>query len=153
MSSSICAIQRATAVSSSEKARVRNSKTMIEKAQASGSVRLFSVRHEFPAEWARFTSVKIDGTTRTAGLSLTLLPQHYPFWSQGIVGSGKTEVNTVKLFAKMLPTNKNLDLNLYDDADPAKSNIKIDALNQNPSLGNLLSGNLLNIEACFSIRR
>ncbi|CAG0995270.1 MAG: hypothetical protein OIN86_12735 [Candidatus Methanoperedens sp.] len=126
---------------------------MIEKAQAARSVRLFSVRHEFPTEWARFTSVKIDGTTRTAGLSLTLLPQHYPFWAQGIVGSGKAEVNTVKLFAKMLPTNKNLDLNLYDDADPAKSNIKIDALNQNPSLGNLLSGNLLNIEACFSIRR
>ena len=87
---------------------VEKHKTMIDVVHAAGSVRLFSVRHEFPTEWARFTSVKIDGTTTTAGLSLTFLPQHYPFWAQGIVGSGKAQVNTVKLFAKMLPTNKNL---------------------------------------------
>jgi hypothetical protein len=116
-----------------------NLKTMIDEAQAAGSVWLFSVRHEFPMEWAKFMSVKFDKTTITAGLSLTLLPQHYPFWAQGIVGSEKAEVNTVELFAKMLPTNKNLDVNLYDIADPKA------ALNQNPSLGNLLTGNMVNI--------
>ncbi|CAG0965029.1 hypothetical protein ANRL2_01192, partial [Anaerolineae bacterium] len=128
-----------------KKGAVKNIESLVKIAEAAGSVRLFSVRHEFPTEWAKFTSVKFDSTTKTAGLSLTLLPQHYPFWAQGMMGSGKVEVNMVELFAKMLPTNKKTNVRLYDNADPAAPNIKIDALKQNPSLGNLLSGNLVKI--------
>jgi hypothetical protein len=62
---------------------VDNLKAAINGAEAAGSVRLFSVRHEFPSEWAKFTSVKIEGAIKTAGLTLKLLPEHYPFWSQG----------------------------------------------------------------------
>jgi hypothetical protein len=62
---------------------VANLKTQIEAAQAAGSVRLFSIRHEFPSEWAKFASVKIAGATKSAELSLKLRPEHYPFWSQG----------------------------------------------------------------------
>jgi hypothetical protein len=50
-------------------------------AGALGSVRLFSVRLDFPSEWARFKATKIDGTHLTAPLSVTLRPEHYPFWS------------------------------------------------------------------------
>jgi hypothetical protein len=103
-------------------------------------VRLFSVRHEFPSEWAKFRSVTIGGATPTAGLALTLLPQHYPFWAQGIVGT--KPVKAVELFAEMLPTDTTVTVNLYDKADKSG---KTDALSQNPSLGNLRAGNLVKI--------
>jgi hypothetical protein len=118
----------------------KNLQTLINNAQTVGSVRLFSVRHEFPSEWAKFRSVTIGGTTTTAGLSLTLLPQHYPFWAQGLVGSGP--VKSVELFAEMLPADKSLTVNLYDKADKTGNN---DTLTQNPSLGILLSGGLVKI--------
>ena len=38
------------------KGAIETIKELIDAAQASGSVRLFSVRHEFPTEWARFQS-------------------------------------------------------------------------------------------------
>lgn len=121
---------------------VNNLQTLIDKAQIAGSVRLFSVRHEFPSEWAKFRSVTIGGTTPTAGLSLTLRPQHYPFWAQGIVGS--RPVQSVELVAEMLPTDTARTVNFYDKADPSTTANK-DTLNQNPSLGNLLAGNLVKL--------
>jgi hypothetical protein len=60
---------------------VANLKTRIEEAQAAGSVRLFSVRHEFPSEWAKFRSVKIEGDVKAAALTTELRNEHYPFWS------------------------------------------------------------------------
>jgi hypothetical protein len=38
-------------------------------------VRLFSVRHEFPNDWARFKSGQ--------DLSIEIKPEHYPFWARG----------------------------------------------------------------------
>jgi hypothetical protein len=52
-------------------------------ATAAGSVRLFSLRHEFPTEWARFKAATVGGSTPTAELAFTLRPEHYPFWSRG----------------------------------------------------------------------
>ena len=57
-------------------------KKQIGAAQAIGSVRLFSVRHEFPTEWAKFKSVKIGDGTEKAELTLILRKEHYPFWIQ-----------------------------------------------------------------------
>ena len=57
-------------------------KELIEKAEAAGSVRLFSLRHEFPTEWARFRS-QIPKDGEGAELKFELEPRHYPFWSQG----------------------------------------------------------------------
>lgn len=54
-------------------------------------------------------------------------------------------MNAVKLFAKMLPIDRNDSVNLYDNADPDAKQVKTDSLNQNPSLWNLLFGNLNNI--------
>jgi hypothetical protein len=117
---------------------VKNLQTLINNAQTVGSVRLFSVRHEFPTEWAKFKSIT-TGSTTLAGLSLALLPQHYPFWAQDILGPNS--VKRVDFFAEMLDTNA--QVKLYDKADKADSLVKTDAL-KNP-LGNLLTGNLVNI--------
>src|SRR5262249_18358690 len=49
-----------------------NLRKQIEKAQTVGSVCLFSVRHEFPAEWTKFKSATIGGAVLTAELTLAL---------------------------------------------------------------------------------
>ena len=41
-------------------------------------VRLFSIRHDFPTEWARFKS-----QTGASDLVLKLKPEHYPLWTRG----------------------------------------------------------------------
>jgi hypothetical protein len=56
-------------------------KELIGDAQAAGSVRLFSMRHEFPSEWARFTAVELEGQAQEATLTFALREQHYPFWA------------------------------------------------------------------------
>lgn len=118
----------------------QNLASLINKAQTVGSVRLFSVRHDFPSAWAKFRNVTIAGTTPTAGLSLTLLPEHYPFWARGIVGSAP--VKAVEFFAEPLPTANTTTINLYEKADKTGNS---DSLAQNPALGDLLAGNLTKI--------
>lgn len=56
-------------------AAVTNLQALINKAQTVGSVCLFSVRHEFPSQWAKFQNVTINNTTSTAELQLTLVPE------------------------------------------------------------------------------
>src|SRR5690606_29759895 len=58
----------------------------IDGAQAAGSVRLFSLRNEFPTEWARFQRSETPANERHA-LVISLRPEHYPFWSQGRLGT------------------------------------------------------------------
>ncbi len=117
-------------------AAVKNLQTQIRHANTIGSVCLFSIRHEFPSSWAKFQGVAIGGPTLTAELSLTLLPELYPFWAQGIV------VKAVELFAAMLPGNHTPTVNINDKADKTGKN---DVLARNPSLGNLLAGKLTKI--------
>src|SRR5262245_20146146 len=54
-------------------------------ATAAGSVRLLSVRHDFPTEWAKFTA-----TPGAADLRLELKPEHYPFWARRLLGTDLT---------------------------------------------------------------
>lgn len=56
--------------------------TMIADGTGVGTVRLFSVRHEFPTEWAKFQA-QTPTPQQLAALSLSLRPEHYPFWSKG----------------------------------------------------------------------
>jgi hypothetical protein len=70
------------------KTAVEELKTSIAQAAAAGSVRLFSVRHDFPNEWARFRNQKPAAGQRFE-LSLKLRPEHYPFWSRGKLKSVK----------------------------------------------------------------
>ena len=121
-------------------AATKNLQGLINKAQTVGSVCLFSIRHEFPSQWAKFQSSTIGGTTLTAELQITLLPELYPFWAQQLVGAAPAKA--VGFLAEMSPTDKTTTVNIYDKADKTGNN---DTLAQNPSLGNLLSGNLAKI--------
>lgn len=58
-------------------AAIARGKQLIGEAQAAGSVRLFTVRHEFPTQWAQFQS-QAPGPGE---LTLNLRAEHYPFWS------------------------------------------------------------------------
>ena len=78
-------------------AAVGNLKASIEEAQAVGSVRLFSVRHEFPGEWAKFKSGTLfNNPPLRPELSLNFREEHYPFWSQGNLDT----IKRVDLYAR-----------------------------------------------------
>ncbi|WP_127493668.1 Tc toxin subunit A-related protein [Paenibacillus glycanilyticus] len=55
--------------------------SLAEVAQAPGSVRLFSVRHEFPVAWANLQSQQPSDTKRFE-LEIRFKDEHYPFWSR-----------------------------------------------------------------------
>lgn len=109
--------------------------TRIAEAQAAGSVRLFSVRHEFPSEWAKFKSIKIQGAVKTAELAIELRPEHYPFWSRDSIDAVKrVDVLVAKKSAGAVY------LHVQADGQGAK-----DALEKDNALGGLLRMQLTNV--------
>jgi hypothetical protein len=120
-------------------ASVSNLQTLINKAQTVGSTCLFSVRHDFPSQWAKFQSVTIGGATLTAELQLIFAAELYPFWSQGIVGSNP--LKAIEFFAEMPPGDKTTAININNLA--SNTGTKKDALVKNPLLGNLLAGSVV----------
>jgi hypothetical protein len=114
-------------------ASVQNLQTAIQKAHTVGSVCLFSVRHDFPTAWAKFKNVTIGGATTTAELDLVFRAEHYPFWSQGILGSGP--LKSVQFFAESSKPQTTV-------SDAAAHS---DTLVRNPLLGNMLAGKLAKI--------
>ena len=73
---------------------MQNLKTAIEEARMAGSVRLFSLRHEFPVEWNKFkNAIAENGGFK---LEMKLEERHYPYWSKGRLES----VKRIELFAK-----------------------------------------------------
>jgi hypothetical protein len=84
----------------------------IDDASAPGSVRLFSARHDFPTEWAKFKRQAADGDGRFP-LSLTLRPEHYPFWSEGRRKKAKQVVLSARTPAA--------SLTVFDAANAARS--------------------------------
>jgi len=115
-------------------AAVGNLKTCIEEAQTVGSARLFSVRHEFPGEWARFKNDTLSNNPpHRAKLSLTLREEHYPFWSSG-------SLETVKRADMFARTNKGgVEITTQADGSGPKDSLVPDSL-----LGNLRAGKLNN---------
>ena len=118
-------------------AAISNLQTLINKAQTVGSVCLFSVRHDFPSQWAKFQSTTISAATPSAELQLTLVAELYPFWAQEIVGSNP--VKAVEFFAEMPPASATATININDHANMGGNN---DTLARNPQLNNLLTGSL-----------
>ncbi len=108
---------------------------LIKNAQGPGNVRLFSVRHEFPSEWARFQNQKPVNDTPFE-LVLNLREEHYPFWSQNFL----ERVERVDILARSTETNLG-NIEIADNADPTKK----DLLTEEASLGNLLVGKLSKI--------
>ena len=117
-------------------AATANLQSLIQKAQTVGSIRLFSVRHDFPSQWAKFTSTAISALVPSAELQLSLVPELYPFWSQGIVGSNS--LKAVAFYAEM-SAGSTTTINMNDKADMSGNN---DTLAVNPLLNNLLTGSL-----------
>jgi hypothetical protein len=115
------------------KLAVANLEDRIGAAKTAGSVRLFSMRHEFPSDWAKFKNAQISSSAPFAPLSFTMRPEHYPFWSQGRLQA----VLGVNLY-----TNSTKDLQICDTADGTGNK---DALAKDDSLGGLRSGMLKNI--------
>ena len=118
-------------------AAVANLQKQIANAQTVGSVRLFSIRHEFPGEWAKFRFVTIGGATATAGLSLNLLPQHYPFWAQPLLGP--SSIRRIQFLGEM--ADGTTGAHIYANAADTGTS---DSLAANPAYGNLLVGTLKN---------
>jgi Tc toxin complex TcA C-terminal TcB-binding domain len=101
--------------------------------QALGSVRLFSVRHEFPAEWAKFKNLQLETAPPFGELTFTLREEHYPFWSR----ERHNVVNGVEIFART-------DQDIVQVADNANGD-SAERLVKDASLAGLCAGKLTNI--------
>jgi hypothetical protein len=110
--------------------------TLIDQAQASGTVRLFSVRNEFPNEWMMFQNQTPAANQRFA-LTLQLRPECYPFWSQERLYS----VQAVNVFVRGTASS----LDVFDKADKGDNTAKRDTVALDPALGNLMVGTLSTI--------
>jgi hypothetical protein len=82
---------------------VANLKAKIAKAEAAGSVRLLSLRNDFPTEWARFKAAELDSAAGQAPLTFALCEEHYPFWARAVQ---PIDLHAVDLFAQPASTTK-----------------------------------------------
>lgn len=114
------------------KGAMDNLSMLIGEAQAAGSMRLFSIRHEFPTEWAKFQNQNDSGNQRFE-LVLNLRPEHYPYWSQG-------RLNSVKRVDILVSSSEPV-LDVFDKAENDGTEKK-DSLVKAPKFGNLLVGKL-----------
>lgn len=109
-----------------------NLKARIAEAQTIGSARLLSVRHEFPTEWAKFKSAAASTNPPPfVELSITLKPEHYPFWSKGRLN----EIKRMDLFARA--SKPSIEVSRQPDGNGDN-----DTLDRDPSLNGILRGEL-----------
>jgi len=106
---------------------------LLAEGQVPGSVRLFSARHEFPSEWARFRNQTPNNkNNKRCDLSLGLQPEHYPFWSKGHLGRVKGVKVLIHSTAELVPST----ITVYH------GNNSVDILEKDLFLGSLLVGNI-----------
>ena len=109
---------------------VTNLKALIADAQAAGSVRLFSIRYDFPTEWARFQGQKPKDNQRFE-LALSLRSEHYPYWSQD-------QLKSVK-HMDILARSTQPSLDIFDKADKVDQDRAVVTLAKDTTFGTLLS--------------
>lgn len=114
---------------------ISNLKTLIDDAKAAGSVRLFSVRDEFPNEWAKFQT-QTPGANQRFALELGLRAEHYPFWSKGRL----TSVARVDVVARSSKAAAPATIDVFDKADKTDGTAKHDTLTKDVTMGNVLVG-------------
>lgn len=119
---------------------IANLQKLIAAGESVGSIRLFSVRHEFPAEWVRFTT-QVPGVNQRYELKLDLRPEHYPFWSRGKLNG----VSRVDILARSTATPPPGSFDIADKASKDDVTAEKDTLKKDTSLGDLLVGKLANI--------
>ncbi|SFK89266.1 hypothetical protein SAMN05216302_101961 [Nitrosomonas aestuarii] len=113
-----------------------HAKELIKSAQLVGSVRLFSIRHEFPTEWAAFQNQPMVQNQRYA-LALKFREEHYPSWSQ-------ERLNNV-LRIDLLVRSSETSLEVADKAEATDVSVKKVSLNKDRALGDLFVGNFNNL--------
>lgn len=109
---------------------MENLKILFGKSQAVGSVRLFSVQHEFPTEWAKFQNQEPEANKRYE-LALNLRSEHYPFWSKGRLNSSKR----VDILARSPATS----LDVFEKTEDMMAKCSLAKM---PNFGDLLIGKL-----------
>jgi hypothetical protein len=119
---------------------ISNLKTLIDDAKAAGSVRLFSVRDEFPNEWAKFQA-QVPGVNQRFALELGLRDEHYPFWSKGRL----TSVPRVDVVVRSSRAATPATLDVFDRADKKDRDTKHDTLTKDVTMGNVLIGKFMNM--------
>jgi hypothetical protein len=119
---------------------ISNLKTLIDDAKTAGSVRLFSVRDEFPNEWAKFQA-QVPGPNQRFALELGLRVEHYPFWTKGRL----TSVTGVQVFASSSKVATPPSVDMFDKADKNDATAKHDTLTKDVSMGNLLVGKFMSM--------
>jgi hypothetical protein len=114
---------------------ISNLKTSIDDAKAAGSVRMFSVRDEFPNEWAKFQG-QVPGVNQRFALELGFREEHYPFWSKGRL----TSVARLDVVARSSKAAAPPTLDVFDRVDKNDAAAKHDTLKKEGPLGNLHVG-------------
>ncbi len=114
-------------------------KVKINTAATVGSTRLFSVRHEFATEWARFSAAPVDGANPVA-LTITLRDEHYPFWARQVVVPDDFVLHEVELFASAGTDNVTV---YYAATDEPPGSRQESTLTTDATVGGLRTGLLL----------
>jgi hypothetical protein len=112
-----------------------NLKATVDAAQTGASVRLFSMRHEFPNEWANFQEQTAVANQRFE-LKVKVREEHYPFWSKGRPGI----VKRVDVLARSARQPVPAGIDIFDRADKADAGARKDTLVKDSTTGNLLVG-------------
>lgn len=116
-------------------AATRNIRDLVALANAAGSARMFSVRHEFPTEWSQFKRRQLTTAMPFLELRLPLGDDHYPFWTRGLV----RVTRSVYLHARFADARSSFEAG--PDSDPAAGDRL--SLARDPTLG-LVGGTLPN---------
>lgn len=114
-------------------AAMKHVQTSINEANAPGSVRLFSLRDDFPTEWARFQG-QVPAANQRFELALSLRREHYPFWSQDRLG----KVSRMDLLAR---STGSTNLDVFESANASEMATKA-SLTRDAALGSLLVGQM-----------
>ncbi len=67
-----------------------NNDELMKRLQDAAPVKVFSLRHDFPTEWAQFKTAQAN-TAQRCELRLSLKPEHFPFWAAPFLGHSATE--------------------------------------------------------------
>jgi|CXWL01.1.fsa_nt_gi protocatechuate 3,4-dioxygenase beta subunit len=71
-----------------------NSTIMLTRFQEAAPVRIFSVRHDFPAVWAQFKNSQPNASQRCE-LKLPLKAEHFPFWASTFADGSTFQTNLI----------------------------------------------------------
>lgn len=114
-------------------------KALMDAATAPGSVRFFSVRHDFADQWARFQGAKPAQGERFE-LTIPLGPEHFPFASRDRLD----RVERVQLLARSSQPTVPGTLDVFDKLKQSDAAAQ-DTLVKEQALGDLLVGELSHI--------